>query len=350
MKKFALLFALALFASPFVAAAAIGTDCSVNSNSCDPGEYCDTANYRGTYLCTGGSPPSSVAPSGTGNFVPLAPIPGLTDNQPQSNMTLFLNNLYKFLIGFAAATAVVMIIWGGLEYATQDNVSKKSDGKAKIQQAILGLILVLMPVLVFSIINPSILNLSVNWKAITPSTTANNQNGGGQQTPAPVAPKTGCTTGSTGPFLEIAACASQNDAGSYSCKNGLRPVVAACKRPDAANSGRCLDTSVSVYCGKREVYVDYYAYVHLQGLYTDPYGQVVPRDAGAQQTFVDACQKDGGIMESSITLAGRAFIEWWRFSPIQRGNGCSGAGTIPVDSNRATGAVCYSVELMCKPS
>ncbi len=67
-----------------------------------------------------------------------------------------------YIIGLAAVLAVIMIIWGGLEYSTQDSVSKKGAGKERIQQAILGLVLVLSPVLVFSIINPSILNLSIS--------------------------------------------------------------------------------------------------------------------------------------------------------------------------------------------
>ena len=97
------------------------------------------------------------------NFVPLAPIPGLTDIQPTSGgLAAFFNNLYKFLIGLAAVLAIIEIIWGGLEISTKDSVSKQSDGKERITQAIFGLILVLSPVLVFSIINPSILNLSLN--------------------------------------------------------------------------------------------------------------------------------------------------------------------------------------------
>lgn len=100
-------------------------------------------------------------------FVPLAPIPGLTDPGTatsvvnSSNFANFFNNLYKYCIGLSAALAVIMIIWGGLEYATQDIPGAKNAGKEKIQNAILGLVLVLSPVLVFSIINPKKLELAV---------------------------------------------------------------------------------------------------------------------------------------------------------------------------------------------
>ncbi|OGG78068.1 hypothetical protein A3A36_02765 [Candidatus Kaiserbacteria bacterium RIFCSPLOWO2_01_FULL_52_12b] len=112
---------------------------------------------------------ANATPKGAqSGFTALAPIPGLTDTSNTSavnseSLANFFNNLYKYLIGLAAVLAVVMIIWGGLEIAfNKDSVSKITDAKGRIVQAILGLILVLSPVLVFSIINPSILNLSVN--------------------------------------------------------------------------------------------------------------------------------------------------------------------------------------------
>jgi len=116
-------------------------------------------------------PQPVFAQTGPSGFVALAPIPGLTDISPTSTvnsatLTVFFNSLYKYLIGLAAILAVIEIIWGGLEISTKDSVSKQSDGRERITQAIFGLILVLSPVLVFSIINPSILNLSLNLPPI----------------------------------------------------------------------------------------------------------------------------------------------------------------------------------------
>ena len=88
-------------------------------------------------------------------FVPLAPIPGLTEVgvvkmvNGSVDFGNFFNNLYKYCVGLAAALAVIMIIWGGLEYATQDVPGAKGAGKEKILNAIFGLVLVLSPVLVF---------------------------------------------------------------------------------------------------------------------------------------------------------------------------------------------------------
>lgn len=122
---------------------------------------------------------AQAAPGGS-DFVALAPITGLTDAGSavlnSGSLAIFFNNLYKFCIGLAAALAVIMIIWGGLEISTQDSISKQGAGKEKIQNAIYGLILVLSPVLVFSIINPAILNLSLNLRpldtaSVQPNTT-----------------------------------------------------------------------------------------------------------------------------------------------------------------------------------
>ncbi len=103
-------------------------------------------------------------------FTALAPIPGLTDSATvntasglaENTLANFFNNLYKYLVGLAAVIAVIEIIFGGIEISTPDSVAKEKLGKERIYNAIFGLVLVLSPVLVFSVINPSILNLSLN--------------------------------------------------------------------------------------------------------------------------------------------------------------------------------------------
>jgi len=115
--------------------------------------------------------PHLALAQGTG-FVALAPIPGLTQGVTANSTALasFFNNLYKYLIGLAAILAVIQIIRGGLEIATQDNISKHADGRKHIERALMGLVLVLSPALIFSIINPSILNLSLSLPPLTLNT------------------------------------------------------------------------------------------------------------------------------------------------------------------------------------
>lgn len=159
-------------------------------------------------------------------FVPLAPIPGLTEGATADTAGLanFFNNLYKYLIGLAAALAVIEIIWGGLEISTQDSVSKNKDGKDRIYQAIFGLVLVLSPVLVFSIINPSILNLSLNLQKLDTASTA--------PSPVPSGTGTGDTTTATAAGCSVSlnqgvvGCPTQAAADAWvsSCSNGTGRV------------------------------------------------------------------------------------------------------------------------------
>lgn len=124
--------------------------------------------------------PSAVALAAAqctdGGFCALAPIVGLTDQSMMNGVignasfAAFFNNLYKFLVGIAVALAIIEIIWGGLEISTKDSVSSKSDGKQRIYNAIMGLLLILSPVIVFSIINPNILNLSIKMDPIVSKT------------------------------------------------------------------------------------------------------------------------------------------------------------------------------------
>lgn len=194
-----------------------------------------------------------------GGFVPLAPIPGLTDVGgiiSSATLATFLNNLYKYLIGIAATIAVVEIIWGGLEISTKDSVSQHSNGKERIQQAIFGLVLVLSPVLVFSIINPSILNLSLNLPPIktlsTPTTTT-----------APEIPCTSnCDTGATGASvgttagtgMGLYACSGSDcSAATKTCESQTTSTVASAgglysAEPVCTTSGGGIDANAKPPC------------------------------------------------------------------------------------------------------
>lgn len=166
---------------------AYATDCYA---ACGHTCILNPLSYAGTYFCGPDTTPAATTQTTaaasnqtqtTQGFTALAPIPGLTDTSATSvvnanTLANFFNNLYKYLIGLAAILAVIEIIWGGLQISTQDSVSKQGEGRERITQAVLGLVLVLSPVLVFSIINPSILNLSLSLPELklstTPTTTA----------------------------------------------------------------------------------------------------------------------------------------------------------------------------------
>ena len=278
----------------------------------------------------------------TQGFTALAPIPNLTDANSavanSSSLANFFNNLYKYLIGLAAVLTVIVIIYEGIKIATnKENVSSLMDSKSRIWQAIIGLALVLSPVLVFSIINPSILNLSLNLPVLDTATRTGNGGGTPTQTPT-VVDANGCTV-HEGEFLETAVCPT-NIASDYNCKNGLNPTIQACKTFNAQGKENC--AVVSIYCGLTVTVTYYHATYHLVGKVGGD-GTVVPRDAIAQNTFSSGCSDDGGKMDVE-----KLFV----FSDV-----FTSPGNCPEDANvpdytptfGQTGFTCYDRKLVCRP-
>lgn len=95
-------------------------------------------------------------------FVPLTQVPFLTDTGNSFDLSQFLNNLYRLAIGVAAVIAVLQIMRAGIMYMGGDSVTEKKEAKNLIGLSIAGLVLVLSPVVVFSIINPEILSLKID--------------------------------------------------------------------------------------------------------------------------------------------------------------------------------------------
>lgn len=139
-------------------------------------------------------------------FRALTSIPGIQEAAQAPTMTAFLNSLYKICIGIAVILALLQIVRGGITYMMSDTgVYEKRQARHHIELAVLGLVLVLSPALVFGVIDPDILKLSVDVSPITPpgSTTTN---------PPANAPNDGtsCTTispGSTITEAQLSCCA-----------------------------------------------------------------------------------------------------------------------------------------------
>ena len=163
-----ILIALTLVLAPFAFAFAASTEGK-------PGDPCTTLQLHPGHIDTSQHCIADAGSDSYGSSVPrdstfkaLAPIPGLTDDAKTSavssdSLANFFNNLYKYLIGVAAVAAVVQLTFHGIRIAlNRDNVAQLLDSKGRVYNALFGLLLVLSPVLVFSLINPSILNLSLN--------------------------------------------------------------------------------------------------------------------------------------------------------------------------------------------
>ncbi len=137
--------------------------CNCASPLSKQGSVCDVSKFTGaqTALAAANSPAGESAPTSLG-FVPLTSIPGIDAAGNAATLPDFLNNLYKLLIGAAAVLAVIQIVRAGILYMGGDSVTEKKEAKNLIALSIGGLILILSPVVVFSIINPRILDLKIN--------------------------------------------------------------------------------------------------------------------------------------------------------------------------------------------
>jgi len=91
-------------------------------------------------------------------FTPLNPIKGVTDAGAARDPSKFFNGMFIYGISIAAFLAVLMIAIGGIQYMSTDAVSGKTEGKERIQYAVMGLLLVLFSWILLRQINPSILN------------------------------------------------------------------------------------------------------------------------------------------------------------------------------------------------
>lgn len=73
-------------------------------------------------------------------------------------LSAYLKALFSMGIVLATGLAVIMIAVGGLKYVSTDAINGKSEGKEMIQQALLGLVLALMAVIILRQVNPKLLN------------------------------------------------------------------------------------------------------------------------------------------------------------------------------------------------
>lgn len=85
---------------------------------------------------------------------------GFDRAQGAGDLGAFLSQAFQFGLAIAAALAVIMIVWGGVEIMLSESVFSKDDGKKKIKDAIWGLLLALVSWLILYTINPQILNWS----------------------------------------------------------------------------------------------------------------------------------------------------------------------------------------------
>ncbi len=71
----------------------------------------------------------------------------------------YVQYAFNLLIALCAVAAVFMIVWGGFEYMSSDAYNQKTDGIKKIQNALLGLLLVLCSYLILKTVDPRLVDI-----------------------------------------------------------------------------------------------------------------------------------------------------------------------------------------------
>lgn len=95
-------------------------------------------------------------------FVPISPVETPNSkNLYEGNLSTFLNNFIRVVIGVAIGLAVIMISIGGIMKMSSDSIYKQEQGNAYVKNAIWGLILAIVSGLILITINPELLNNSL---------------------------------------------------------------------------------------------------------------------------------------------------------------------------------------------
>lgn len=78
-----------------------------------------------------------------------------------TNLSTYLSGLFRLGIGLAVTLAIVMIVYGGIQYMVSDVPGIKVNAKETIKNAILGLLLVLASWLILYTINPELVRFNL---------------------------------------------------------------------------------------------------------------------------------------------------------------------------------------------
>jgi len=108
-------------------------------------------------------------------YQPLAPLPinGAGGNG-EIDFATYMIGIFNLAIGIAAVLAVVFIVIGGIQYMSTDAYSGKTDGKEKIQNALLGLLLAISAYTILYNINPDLAMVNFDLSGVeTPENPTN---------------------------------------------------------------------------------------------------------------------------------------------------------------------------------
>ncbi len=93
------------------------------------------------------------------NIQLLTPLPGL--GKETSGLTDLLDALFSILITGAAVLSVLFIAIGGFEIMSRDSPFHISEGRDRIQHAIIGLLIILGSFIILNTINPDLVTFDI---------------------------------------------------------------------------------------------------------------------------------------------------------------------------------------------
>ena len=116
----------------------------------------------------------------TEGYQPLAPLPGLTADKDgknipvnakegeESGLSIYVRGLYKWGVALTSGLAVIMIMWGGVEYMTSAGGGGIEEAKKRVSAAIAGLLLALGSYIILQTINRDLVNVHFDLDPIHP--------------------------------------------------------------------------------------------------------------------------------------------------------------------------------------
>lgn len=98
------------------------------------------------------------------DYTLLAPLQGYTKVSGEDPLGQYIPFIFKLAIGLSIAAAVLNIVIGGFQYISSDAMMKKQQGRERIKNAVIALVLILSAWLILNTINPKLLDINLDIK------------------------------------------------------------------------------------------------------------------------------------------------------------------------------------------
>lgn len=101
------------------------------------------------------------------DYTPLVSLPGINKaGTTTTTLSTYIPGIFKLSIGVAGVLAVLMIVFGGVEYITAESLGGKKNGQDRINNALIGLVLIIGSYAILSTISPSLLSFDLNVRKV----------------------------------------------------------------------------------------------------------------------------------------------------------------------------------------